>query len=179
MVLNIGTYAFAFVRRFNDKQMIDCVHLVLYVPIYWYDKYSFFFKNKLFDYHRRFVPFYLTHMTKRLPYYRLSYKDGFQRKKSITKYPIRYAFTQLHYSLLNGCLNQCTYWLSELVCSGYTDQLWEFVFQFHSMYVHIFFPNMIIDISVKFKEYVFIKGTTRSIELRNKVSVREIGRAHV
>lgn len=109
----------------------------------------------------------------RLPYYRLTYTHGFRKKKTISGYRVGYVFMQLHYSILNGVLRQVVYWVSELVCSGYTDQLWEFVFQFYSMYVHIYFPNLIIDISSKFKEYVYTKSTTRVIEIRNQVSVRD------
>lgn len=108
-----------------------------------------------------------------IAFYRITKSKGYKSNTTISNYGIKYVFEKLTNSLLNNELNRSMYWMSEMFCSGYIDQLWQYSFEFYSMYVHIYYPNLIVYIYDKFKEYKHLKRTSRAIELRNNINLRD------
>ena len=108
-----------------------------------------------------------------IPFYRLTKNGGFREKYTITNYSITLCFDNLNKSLLNNNTKLSMYWASELISSGYVAKLWEFIFEFYAKYIHIHYPNMIRDIYEKYKDYIVIKRTTRPIEVRNNIKLRD------
>ena len=78
-------------------------------------------------------------------------------------------------SLVEGQLEPCCYWTTELVCSGHYSDLWEIVLLFFGKYVHSGNPKLAVYLERRF--HVF-RDAARSepieLELRNKVVVRQL-----
>ncbi len=99
--------------------------------------------------------------------------DNSVNHKTVSGYHTKYVFEKLTETLINNQLNPSLYWLSEILASNEIEKCWYFIFDFQSMYIHIYYPNFILYIYEKYQEYRNLKKLTRFIELRNNVSVRE------
>jgi hypothetical protein len=78
-------------------------------------------------------------------------------------------------SLVEGQLEPCCYWTTELVCSGHYSDLWEIVLLFFGKYVHSGNPKLSVYLERRFQVF---RDAARmeplELELRNKVVVRQL-----
>lgn len=94
-------------------------------------------------------------------------------QNTISKYSTRQAFESLLDSLLCNRTNETMYWVSELLCSGKIDKLWTFSFEFFSMYIHVFYPTIIVYIQSKYNEYKHMKQNVKKGNIHNNLKLRE------
>jgi len=111
-------------------------------------------------------------MDSRIPFYQVT---TVHRSKSLTisKYTRVQAFEYLLDSLLCNRTNETMYWVSEILCSSYIDKLWIFSFEFYSMYIHVFYPTIIVYIHNKYIEYHNLKKNTKKDNIHNNIKIRE------
>src|SRR3989344_7959383 len=92
---------------------------------------------------------------------------------TISKYTRLQVFEGLLDSLLCNRSNDTMYWVSEILCSGYIDKLWIFSFEFYTMYIHVYYPTIIVNIYSQYKEYQIIKNNHKKGTLHNNIKIRE------
>lgn len=92
---------------------------------------------------------------------------------TISKYSRPQVFEGLLDSLLCNRSNEAMYWVSEILCSNYIDKLWIFAFEFYSMYIHVFYPSIIVYIHTRYMEYKTMKRNAPKGTLHNNVKLRE------
>lgn len=95
------------------------------------------------------------------------------RRITISKYSKKIVFESLLDSLLCNRKNETMYWVSEALCSGLADKLWLFAFDFYSMYIHVYYPSIIVYIYEKHKSYLVVKKNTKNQNIHNNIKVRE------
>lgn len=77
--------------------------------------------------------------------------------------------------LIEGQLEPCCYWTTELVCSGHYSDLWEIVLLFFGKYVHSGNPKLAIYLERRFQVFRDAARTEPDeLALRNKVVVRQL-----
>lgn len=108
-----------------------------------------------------------------IPFYRVSKNHEFPNTMTVSGVHINMAFTNLSDALTGNNTKLSLYWLSELVGSGLIEELWTFVFDFYAMYVHYYYPNMIVYIHEKYTEYLSLKRVNEYREIRNNLNIRE------
>ena len=108
-----------------------------------------------------------------MPFYRITKNHQSPNRMTVSGVYIKIAFTNLSDALTENNTKLSLYWLSELLGSGLIEELWTFVFDFYAMYVHYYYPNMIVYILEKHKDYLHMKRVNEYSEIRNNLNIRE------
>ena len=111
-------------------------------------------------------------MEKGIPFYQVN-PIRLSKNITISKYTRSQAFECLLDSLLCNRSNETMYWVSEILCSGYIEKLWIFSFEFFSMYIHVFYPTLIVYIKDKYDEYKIIRKNNKKGTIHNNIKIRE------
>lgn len=111
-------------------------------------------------------------MNSGIPFYQII-PVRLSRHTTISNYSSKQVFESLLDSLLCNKTEETMYWVSEILCSGYTDKLWIFAIEFYSMYIHVFYPSIIVYIHSKHIEYKHMKKNTKKGNIHNNIKLRE------
>lgn len=108
-----------------------------------------------------------------IPFYKVNRIKNISINSTISNYSYQYIFENLLNSLLCNNTKETMYWVSEIICSGFINKLWYFSFEFYSIYIHIYYPNIIVYIYEKYKEYHMILKNIKHNEIHNDIKIRE------
>lgn len=100
---------------------------------------------------------------------------SFFKKTTFSKYELSAVKKELLKSLVEGKLEQCCHWSTELVCSGHFTELWELVFLFFGKYVHAGNPKLPIYLELRLRAFVqAARAEPVELDLRNNLLVRKL-----
>ena len=100
---------------------------------------------------------------------------SFFKKTTFSKYELGAVKKELLKSLVEGKLEPCCHWSTELVCSGHFMEFWELVFAFFGKYVHAANPKLPIYLELRLRTFVQnAKAEEVELNLRNNLVVRKL-----
>ena len=100
---------------------------------------------------------------------------SFFKLTTFSKYKRLDVKRELLQSLVEGQLEACCYWTTELVCSGNFADLWETILFHFGKYVACANPKLAVYLDVRFNTFRDVAQEEPSeLELRNKVVIRQL-----
>ena len=100
---------------------------------------------------------------------------SFFKQTTFSKYKRLDVKRKLLQSLVEGQLEACCYWTTELVCSGNFADLWETILFHFGKYVACANPKLAVYLDVRFNTFRDVAQEEPSeLELRNKVVIRQL-----
>lgn len=100
---------------------------------------------------------------------------SFFKKTTFSKYELGAVKKELLKSLVEGKLEPCCHWSTELVCSGHFMELWELVFVFFGKHVHVGNPKLPIYLELRLRTFVqAARAEEDELNLRNNLVVRKL-----